>query len=255
MISQASSQFPPIHFWFVRTGAIACLSCLSVLALSLHPHCFAYSQEQISQTPNSQSSPGAPQTPRAGADAASGARPVLNQGSEGESVSELQALLKLLGFYTGAVDGLYRENTSIAVAAFQRSAGLQSDGIVGSETWARLLPASPVASNTGNNVVTVTGATVTRTGALAMSANSATSNVTSLPATAGTNTAFPSPTALPTLSANPANSPSAPIASPQTAAPNASPVAPATPAATPVSPRTETTPTPATVDFPILRIG
>jgi N-acetylmuramoyl-L-alanine amidase len=67
-------------------------------------------------------------------------RPILQVGSQGYEVTELQALLKLLGYYNGAVDGLYQDSTAIAVANFQRAAGLQADGIVGQNTWDRLLP-------------------------------------------------------------------------------------------------------------------
>lgn len=78
---------------------------------------------------------------------AAGTRPILKIGDRGESVSELQAMLKLLGFYNGAVDGAYQEGTATAVSAFQRAAGLTADGIAGTATWNRLLPAA-------NNVVT-----------------------------------------------------------------------------------------------------
>jgi N-acetylmuramoyl-L-alanine amidase len=71
-------------------------------------------------------------------------RPILRTGSRGAVVSELQAALKLLGYYTGTVDGIYGESTAIAVTQFQRSAGLTADGIVGPATWQRLFP--PTAS-------------------------------------------------------------------------------------------------------------
>lgn len=57
---------------------------------------------------------------------------------------ELQAALLLLGFYTGAVDGRYSESTVIAVSRFQEAAKLPIDGIMGTETWKRLFPPSPV---------------------------------------------------------------------------------------------------------------
>ncbi|WAL61634.1 peptidoglycan-binding protein [Thermocoleostomius sinensis] len=75
-------------------------------------------------------------------------RPVLQVGSQGESVSEVQALLKLLGYYSGEVDGVYRANTAAAVSAFQQAVGLQADGIVGANTWGRLLPAPPATTAT-----------------------------------------------------------------------------------------------------------
>lgn len=76
------------------------------------------------------------------------ARPNLRVGSEGQAVAELQALLKLLGYYTGAVDGRYSEATADAVSEFQTATGLATDGVVGPATWGRLLPAAPVASPT-----------------------------------------------------------------------------------------------------------
>lgn len=70
-------------------------------------------------------------------------RPVVQLGSEGKEVSELQAALKLLGYYVGPVDGRYGETTAAAVAKFQTDSGLQSDGIAGPATWNRLFPPVP----------------------------------------------------------------------------------------------------------------
>ncbi|MEH2179337.1 peptidoglycan-binding domain-containing protein [Nostoc sp.] len=75
-------------------------------------------------------------------------RPSLKVGSQGERVSELQAALKLLGFYSGAVDGIYSENTANAVSRFKQAAGLNPDGIVDASTWQRLFPNQPVAAST-----------------------------------------------------------------------------------------------------------
>ncbi|MEH1942383.1 MAG: peptidoglycan-binding protein [Nostoc sp.] len=75
-------------------------------------------------------------------------RPILKVGSQGERVSELQAALKLLGFYSGAVDGTYSENTANAVARFKQAAGLKPDGIVDASTWQRLFPNQQVAAST-----------------------------------------------------------------------------------------------------------
>lgn len=63
---------------------------------------------------------------------------------------ELQAALRLLGFYTGAVDGQYSESTVIAVSRFQEAAKLPIDGIMGAETWKRLFPPSPVLRSENN---------------------------------------------------------------------------------------------------------
>jgi len=67
-------------------------------------------------------------------------RPSLKAGSQGTAVSELQAVLKLLGYYTDAVDGNYGQSTATAVSQFQKAAGLNPDGIVNSRTWERLFP-------------------------------------------------------------------------------------------------------------------
>lgn len=67
-------------------------------------------------------------------------RPVLKLGSQGTAVSELQAALKLLGYFAGNVDGFYSESTASAVSQFQQKSGLNADGIVGAETWDRLFP-------------------------------------------------------------------------------------------------------------------
>lgn len=74
-------------------------------------------------------------------------KPFLKLGSQGTEVTEVQALLKLLGYYTGAINGVYEESTANAVFQFQKAAGLSPDGIVGTDTWSRLLPPSPPLSS------------------------------------------------------------------------------------------------------------
>jgi peptidoglycan hydrolase-like protein with peptidoglycan-binding domain len=69
-------------------------------------------------------------------------RPLLQPGSRGAEVTELQAALKLLGYYDGSVDGFYGDTTVTAVSRFQQAAGLDKDGVVGTATWDRLFPAS-----------------------------------------------------------------------------------------------------------------
>ncbi|MBK1986456.1 peptidoglycan-binding protein [Sphaerospermopsis aphanizomenoides BCCUSP55] len=81
-------------------------------------------------------------------------RPTLKIGSQGDRVSELQAALKLLGFYTGAVDGVYQEGTARAVSQFKQAAGLNPDGVVDAITWQKLFPGvSTVATITSSNPV------------------------------------------------------------------------------------------------------
>ncbi len=74
-------------------------------------------------------------------------RPSLKAGSQETAVSELQAVLKLLGYYTGVVDGVYGQSTATAVSQFQKAAGLNPDGSVNSATWERLFPPVPVESS------------------------------------------------------------------------------------------------------------
>ncbi|WP_261220059.1 peptidoglycan-binding protein [Ancylothrix sp. D3o] len=64
--------------------------------------------------------------------------PTLQAGDRGPAVEQLQTSLKKLGFYTETVDGFYGETTIDAVAKFQQSVGLTSDGIAGAITTQRL---------------------------------------------------------------------------------------------------------------------
>lgn len=64
--------------------------------------------------------------------------PLYQQGSRGKKVKQIQNRLKQLGFYEGAVDGIYGPGTESAVKAFQRTEGLTVDGIVGPQTWTAL---------------------------------------------------------------------------------------------------------------------
>ncbi|MEG4808292.1 peptidoglycan-binding protein [Microcoleus sp. F8-D3] len=72
-------------------------------------------------------------------------RPTLKLGSRGSEVIELQAALKLLGFYADTVDGIFSQSTARSVSQFQEAAGLPPDAIVGQDTWNRLFPATPSA--------------------------------------------------------------------------------------------------------------
>ncbi len=64
--------------------------------------------------------------------------PFLTPGSRGQPVRDVQAVLQSLGFYNGAIDGIYGPRTASAVAAFQRSQRLVGDGRVGALTWQAL---------------------------------------------------------------------------------------------------------------------
>ncbi|WP_083553395.1 peptidoglycan-binding protein [Clostridium intestinale] len=53
-----------------------------------------------------------------------------------------QERLNTLGFNCGTADGIFGEKTRVAVIAFQVSGGLSADGIVGQNTWRKLLSAT-----------------------------------------------------------------------------------------------------------------
>ena len=55
-------------------------------------------------------------------------------GSQGEEVRRIQKKLKELGYYNGAIDGVYGSATKKAVIAFQKNCGITADGIAGSKT-------------------------------------------------------------------------------------------------------------------------
>lgn len=62
------------------------------------------------------------------------AAPVMRTGSKGQEVKDLQTRLSALGFYSEEIDGEFGPGTKEAVTAFQKTNGLEADGIVGEET-------------------------------------------------------------------------------------------------------------------------
>ncbi|MCD7969068.1 MAG: N-acetylmuramidase family protein [Alistipes sp.] len=71
---------------------------------------------------------------------------LLKKGCAGSQVSRLQELLKKKGYPVG-VDGLFGEQTRIAVKMFQEKSGLSQDGIVGRGTWSALTGERPAEHN------------------------------------------------------------------------------------------------------------
>ena len=67
------------------------------------------------------------------------ALPTLREGMHGPAVARVQETLKALGFYSGALDGVFGPGTEAAVMEFQKSVELADDGIVGPATWGALL--------------------------------------------------------------------------------------------------------------------
>lgn len=64
---------------------------------------------------------------------------VLSNGSKGTQVKTVQRLLNVLGYDCGKVDGIFGKKTTVAVKAFQKASGLVADGVVGANTWSKLL--------------------------------------------------------------------------------------------------------------------
>jgi metacaspase-1 len=62
----------------------------------------------------------------------------LKVGSRGEDVRTVQELLRTAGFEPGPIDGIFGQRTQSATINFQRSKGLDADGVVGPKTWAAL---------------------------------------------------------------------------------------------------------------------
>ena len=64
--------------------------------------------------------------------------PLVRRGARIFPVRPLQQLLRARG-HPVAVDGIFGPRTEAAVEAFQQSRGLAADGIVGPQTWPRLI--------------------------------------------------------------------------------------------------------------------
>lgn len=76
------------------------------------------------------------------ASAATG-RATLRAGDRGAFVLDLQDQLGGLGYFAGRVDGIFGPRTREAVLAFQADHDLDTDGVVGPQTWAALDGARP----------------------------------------------------------------------------------------------------------------
>ncbi len=63
----------------------------------------------------------------------------LRNGNNGTQVKVLQWLLNENGYNAGKVDGIFGTNTKSAVRAYQKDKGLGVDGVVGKNTWTKLL--------------------------------------------------------------------------------------------------------------------
>lgn len=68
-------------------------------------------------------------------------------GSQGDTVKKIQTKLKNWGYFDGAVDGIYGNETKQAVIAFQKKNGLTADGVAGKQT----LEAMGIFENSGSS--------------------------------------------------------------------------------------------------------
>jgi peptidoglycan hydrolase-like protein with peptidoglycan-binding domain len=64
--------------------------------------------------------------------------PILRFGSSGEAVATVQEVLMISKHYGAKIDGEFSTLTEKAVRAFQKSFGIEADGIVNQETWTAL---------------------------------------------------------------------------------------------------------------------
>ncbi len=62
----------------------------------------------------------------------------LKKGDRGSDVVDLQTALKKKGYFTGTVTGIFGSETKDAVSRFQRSVGLDGDGVAGNYTLSAL---------------------------------------------------------------------------------------------------------------------
>ena len=63
----------------------------------------------------------------------------MKKGARGNITKLLQVKLVSLGYNTNGVDGIFGFGTEKAVISFQKFNGLVADGIVGKNTWRKLL--------------------------------------------------------------------------------------------------------------------
>ena len=65
--------------------------------------------------------------------------PTVKKGARGNITKLLQEKLVSLGYNTNGIDGIFGIGTEKAVISFQKNNGLVGDGIVGKNTWGKLL--------------------------------------------------------------------------------------------------------------------
>ena len=63
----------------------------------------------------------------------------IKNGSKGKNVLLVQKILRADGYYKGSLDGDFGGNTKKAVKEYQKSHNLTADGVVGKNTWSKVL--------------------------------------------------------------------------------------------------------------------
>ncbi len=82
---------------------------------------------------------------------------VLQQGDQGIAVSDLQSRLRAAGYYSGAINGVFGQQTEDAVISLQRARGLTADGIAGYQVTQALAGSSTTIPDTSYNPASDTG--------------------------------------------------------------------------------------------------
>ncbi len=94
-------------------------------------------------------------------------------GDEGSDVKKLQNALKILGYYTLRIDGIYGNGTTIAVSLYQQAEDLEPDGIAGKQTIRSIFGSCASSAN-----ITVSGRDSSQSETTLVSASSSTSTST-----------------------------------------------------------------------------
>jgi peptidoglycan hydrolase-like protein with peptidoglycan-binding domain len=76
---------------------------------------------------------------------------VLRQGDRGSAVSDLQRRLSVAGYYSGAIDSVFGQQTEDAVLRLQQERGLTADGIAGYQVTQALSGSSTTIPDTSYN--------------------------------------------------------------------------------------------------------
>ena len=76
-----------------------------------------------------------------------------HQGDQGQDIAGIQAQLNALGYNVGSVDGDFGQATAAAIVKLQRDRGLESDGVIGTETYRAIMGRDMAVSRGGSSLV------------------------------------------------------------------------------------------------------